>query len=276
MIATALIALREGLEAALVVGIMLGYLRKTGQAGRSRYAWAGVVAAAALSLILALAIQMVGMELQGRAEQLFEGVTMLFAVAILTWMVFWMRRQARSIKGTLEQEMQLAIATGQSWGLVAVAFAAVFREGVETALLLSAAAFASNGLSTLLGALVGLSLAVFVGYLIYASSMRLNVRLFFSVTSALLLLFGAGLLARSIHEFQEAGLISTLNEHVWNTSGWLSETSALGTILQVLVGYTSQPSLEMVISYGAYWIIALFGVRWWGERTVAHLQLQAN
>ncbi|MBI3764743.1 MAG: FTR1 family protein [Chloroflexi bacterium] len=269
--AIALIAFREGLEAALIVGIVLGYLSKIGQAGRTRFAWAGVLAALAVSVALAVGIQVVGAELAGRAEQIFEGTTMFLAVGVLTWMIFWMRYQARVIKSSLEREVDAAVNTGQNWGLAALAFVAVFREGVETALFLSAAAFANDGFGTLLGSIVGLAAAALVGYLIYASTVRLNLRLFFGVTSALLLIFAAGLLAHGIHEFQEAALIPTLNEHIWNTNSILDEKSPLGEVLRAVVGYNGKPSLEEVIAYWAYWLVAVFGVRWWVDRRVARL-----
>ena len=273
MIPALFVAFREGLEAALIVGIVLGYLIKTGHKERARYAWAGVLAAVAASVALALAIQIVGAELEGRAEQVFEGVTMFLAVGVLTWMIFWMRYQARTLKSTLEREVHTAVHAGQNWGLAAVAFLTVFREGVETALFLSAAAFANDGLGTLAGAILGLAIAALVGYLIYATAVRLNLGLFFNVTSVLLLVFAAGLLAHGIHEFQEAGLIPTLNEHLWDTNSILDEQSPAGEVLKALVGYNGNPSVEEVIAYWAYWLVALLGVRWWADRKAARAAL---
>lgn len=269
MLATLLIGFREGLEAALIVGIVLGYLKKIGQTGRSRYAWIGVGLALALSVALAIGIQVAGAELEGRAEEIFEGVTMLLAVGVLTWMVYWMRYQARFLKSALEREVQAVVSGEQNWGLAAVAFTAVIREGVETALLLSAAAFAGNRSQALVGALLGLLAAAVAGALIYASTIRLNLRMFFNVTSVLLLIFAAGLLARGVHEFQEAGLLFTVNDHVWNTGHILDEASPAGQVVNTLFGYTNSPSLESVIAYCAYWILAMFGVRWWLDRKAA-------
>ena len=269
MAAAALIALREGLEAALIIGIVLGYLRKIGYLEGRRPVWAGVFAAVLASLGLAFIIQLVGMELEGRAEQLFEGTTMFLAVGVLTWMIFWMRYQARLIKTSLEQDVQKAVETGTKWGLVLVAFTAVFREGVETALFLSAAAFAADSQGTLIGAALGLAAAVLIGYLIYATTVRLNIRLFFNITSVLLLLFAAGLLAHGIHEFQEAGLIPTVNEHVWDTNHVLDENSSLGQMLKAVFGYNGNPSLEEVVGYVGYWVAVLLGLRLWMERRFA-------
>lgn len=269
MAAAALIALREGLEAALIVGIVLGYLRRIGYLEGRRSVWVGVVAAVLASLGLAFIIQLVGMKLEGRAEEIFEGATMFLAVGVLTWMIFWMRYQARLIKTSLERNIQDAVETGTKWGLIFVAFIAVFREGVETALFLSAAAFASNVQGTLIGAVLGLAAAILIGYLTYASTARMNTRLFFNITSVLLLLFAAGLLAHGIHEFQEAGLIATANEQVWDTNHLLDENSGMGQMLKAVFGYNGNPSLEEVLAYFGYWVAVLLGLRLWMESRFA-------
>lgn len=275
MLVTLLIALREGLEAALIVGIMFGYLKKTGQTTHGRQIWIGVVGAIALSVALAVGIQLAGAELEGAAEEIFEGTAMILAVVVLTWMVVWMRTQARTMKSSLENQVQTAIGGGAGWGLATVAFLAVFREGVETALLLSAAAFTTDAVGALAGAAIGLALAAVLGALIYASTIRLNLRLFFSVTSLLLLAFAAGLLARGVHEFQEAGVLPTINEHVWDLSGVLSEDSAVGQVVSIVFGYQASPSIESVVVYVAYWLATIFGVRWWIDRRLARLGQRA-
>jgi high-affinity iron transporter len=201
---------------------------------------------------------------------------MFLAVGILTWMIFWMRKQSRSLKSSLENEMQTALGGGHNRGIFMVAFLAVFREGVETALFLSAAAFTSDGMSTLLGAVVGLVAAVLVGYLVYASTVRLNMRLFFDVTAVLLLAFAAGLFARGIHEFQEASLLPFLMQQAWNTNLILEDTSTVGLILRAAFGYNGAPSLLEVIGYWLYWIVTLFGVRWWVNRKSAQRAVPAH
>lgn len=275
MIASLLIAFREGLEAALIVGIVLSYLSKTGQSRHARYAWAGIGAAVLVSIALAVIIQAVGAELEGPAEPIFEGTMMLLAVGILTWMIFWMRYQSRTLKSSLEHEIQATIGAGHARGLFAVAFFAVAREGLETALFLSAAAFATDSTTTIIGTILGLGAAVLVGYLIFASTIRLNLKTFFNVTGALLLLFAAGLFAHGIHEFQEVGLLFTLREHIWDISHVLSDESPLGQILKTLVGYSSSPSLEEVIGYVAYWAFVLVGLRWIVDRRIARLEAVA-
>jgi high-affinity iron transporter len=218
---------------------------------------------------VAFVIQTVGLELEGSAEQLFEGTTMFLAVGVLTWMIFWMRYQARLMRTSLEHEVQAAVATGRNLGLAAVSFVAVLREGVETALFLSAAAFASEGGGTLPGALLGLALAVLIGYLIYVTTARLNVRIFFNLTSVLLLIFAAGLFAHGVHEFQEAGVFPTLKAQLWNTNHILDESSTIGEFLKALVGYNGNPSLEEVAAYLAYWVATLLGVRLWMQAKFA-------
>ncbi len=265
MAAATLISLREGLEAALIVGIVLGYLRKINYPQGRGYVWLGVLGAVAASLVVAAVIQAVGFELEGRAEAIFEGATMFLAVGVLTWMIFWMRYQARLIKTSLEQDVHAAVQSGRNQGLAAVSFVAVFREGVETALFLSAAAFASDRGGTLPGAVLGLGIAILIGYVLYASTARLNIRLFFNLTSILLLLFAAGLLAHGVAEFQEAGVIPTLNAQVWDTNQLLDESSPVGQLFKALFGYNGNPSLEEVVAYLFYWVATLLGLRWWME-----------
>ncbi len=269
MLAAFVITLREGLEIALVVGIVLGYLAKTARREQSLYAWTGVIAASVASALLAISMRAVGAELEEPFEQIFEGMTMLLAVAMLTWMVFWMRSQARFFKANLEQRVQRAVTRGQNWGLFLLAFLAVFREGVETALFLAANAFAADTGQTLLGALLGLAIAIAVGVLIYASARRINLKSFFDITSVFILLFAAGLLAHAVHEFQEIGWLPVLTAMAWDTSWFLTNESFIGSLLRSLIGYNARPSLLEVASYAGYWLIVLQAIRWWAQRIVS-------
>ncbi|MBI5304371.1 MAG: FTR1 family protein [Chloroflexi bacterium] len=271
MVSALLITLREGLEAALIVGIVLGYLNKTGQRDRTPFAWAGVAAAAGLSALAALTMRFIGAELEEPFEQIFEGTTMWVAVAVLTWMIFWMRYQARFLKSDLERRVQTAVTRGQNWGVFTLAFVAVLREGVEMALFLAANAFAADGQGTLVGALLGLALATASGVLIYVYAVRLDVKLFFTVTSYLLIVFAAGLLAHGVHEFQEIGWLPILSTIAWDTKAWLSDQSPLGALLRALVGYNDNPTLLEVVSYLAYWVVVLQAVRWWTRRLATQL-----
>ncbi len=260
MVASLLLTFREGLEAALIVGIILGYLAKIGQQDRARTVWWAVGIASALSLAFAVGVNLAGAEFEGQTEEIFEGFAMILAVAVLTWMIFWMRTQARRIKGTLEEEIRLAVRTNQNRALFSVAFLAVFREGIELALFLTAVNVVSGELPTLIGGLIGLAGAVVVGWLIFSSTMRLNVRRFFDVTSGLLIIFAAGLFAHGIHEFQEAGWLPVFVEHVWTLKPIADDTTTLGSILRVLVGYNDNPSLLEIISYLGYWIVILVAI----------------
>ncbi|HSC92887.1 MAG TPA: FTR1 family protein [Gaiellaceae bacterium] len=203
----AVITLREGFEASLVVGIVLAFLARTGRRDRFVAVWAGALAAVAVSVAVGVALFAIGAELEGTAEAVFEGTAMVAAAALLTWMVFWMRRQARTIRRGLEAQVEAALVTGSAVGLGLVAFVGVLREGVETALFLFGAASGGDALVQTIGGIVGLGLAVVLGYGFYRGSGRLDLRRFFSVTSVLLLLFAAWLLARGLHELAEGGVL---------------------------------------------------------------------
>jgi high-affinity iron transporter len=261
MLPSLLLTFREGLEAALLVGIILGYLDQIGRRDRYRPVWTAVGLAAALSLALAVGLHIAGAAFEGRGENLFEGTAMLLAVGVLTWMIFWMRHQARSRKNALEAGIYGAVRQGHAWALFSLAFLAVLREGVELALFLTAVDLVSGGLSTLAGGLIGLGCAILAGWAVYTSTARLNVRRFFDTTGFVLLVFAAGLFAHGLLEFQEAGWLPALAEQVWNLKPVLSDTSTVGSLLRVLVGYHDAPSLLEVIGYLGYWS-AVLAVVW--------------
>jgi len=201
------VVLREGFEASLVVGIVLAFLDRTGRRDGFTAVWVGVSAALALSLAVGIALFAAGAELEGRSEMIFEGVVMLSAAALLTWMIFWMRSRARTLRREIEGRTQAALDAGSAVGLALVVFIGVAREGVETALFLFSSVEGSSRLVSLVGALVGGAVAIGLGYLFYRGSHRLNLRTFFTATSVLLLLFAGYLLAFGLHELAEAGLI---------------------------------------------------------------------
>jgi high-affinity iron transporter len=233
---------REGLEASLIVGIVLGYLAKTENRGYFRLIWLGTAAAVAASVATGAVLFFTIGELEGRSEQIFEGLAMLCAVSVLTWMIFWMRSQAANIKHELEARLASAVAAGSAIGLASVVFFAVLREGVETALFLFAIGESSTPLATGIGAVVGLAVSISLGVAIYMGSRRLNLRQFFTATGLLLIIFAAGLLAHAVHEFQEAGLLPQTVEHLWNTNTIVSEDSHFGKFLTALFGYNDDPS----------------------------------
>ncbi|HEY76110.1 MAG TPA: hypothetical protein G4O00_08010 [Thermoflexia bacterium] len=255
MLASGLITLREGLEAALIVGIVLSVLRRLGHADRAKVVWAGVAAAVGASVVAGLAIHRLGVAFEGRSEEIFEGATMLLAAVVLTWMIFWMQRQGRQIQTELEQDVRRATVAGSNGPLFALAFIAVVREGIETVLFLTAAAFTATPAQTLLGGAMGLGIAVGLGWLTFAAGRRLNMGIFFRVTGLLLLLFAAGLVAQSVHELQEAALLPTFVEHVWDLNPILDENSGVGTLLKALFGYNGDPSLLEVLAYGVYFAV---------------------
>lgn len=266
----ALLTTREGLEASLIVGIVLAYLAKTGNRSSFRVIWAGTAAAVALSILMGAGLFFTVGELSGRSEQIFEGVAMFSAVAVLTWMIFWMRKQAANIKKELEAKLAGALAAGSAVGLASVVFFAVLREGWETALFLFALSESSTPLSTGIGAVAGLVVSISLGIALYMGSRRLNLRQFFTVTGLLLIVFAAGLLAHGVHEFQEAGLLPMTVEHLWNTNAAIPEGSTVGKFLTALVGYNGDPSLLEVLAWAAYLVGALvFFLRplvSWGRR----------
>jgi high-affinity iron transporter len=274
MLASTLITLREGLEAALIVGIMLSVLRKLGHTDRTRPVWTGVMGALFISVGVGLALNTLGVVFQGRGEEIFEGATMFLAAGVLSWMIFWMQRQSRHVQAHLELGVRRAVNAGGTWGLFSLAFVAVVREGIETALFLTATAFSATAAQALIGGGLGLILAVALGWLIFAGGKRLNVRLFFKVTSVLLILFAAGLVGRSVHAFQEAALLPTFVEHVWDLNPILNEGSLLGIFLRSIFGYNANPSLLEALSYATYFsvvgVASLRGVRRLGPAAEAN------
>lgn len=250
MLGALLITLREGLEAALIVGIILAYLTRTANRRAVRSAWLGVAAAVVASLAAGGAIYVTAGEISGPAEPIFEGAATLLAAAVLTWMILWMRRQAVNIKASLQAQIDSALAGGSTFGVALLAFIAVVREGIETVLFL----FAANGVAEsrllfAIGGLLGLGAAVAIGYVLYKGSARLNLKAFFNITGIVLVVFAAGLLAHAIGEFQEAGVVPTGISQVWDTSRVLSQESTLGHFLEALFGYTSRPSLTQAVGY---------------------------
>ncbi|MGN6672325.1 MAG: FTR1 family iron permease [Thermomicrobiales bacterium] len=261
----AVLIFREGLEAALIIAILLGYLRKLGQGRRATGVWAGVGLAVALTLGFALTLQAIGASFDYPSKVIYEGVTSLVAVIMLTGMLFWMTRQARHMKGSLERGVDAALAGGGTVALFSLAFFSVAREGLETGLFLSAAAFASSESAIAVGGAVGLLAAILVAWLMYRVGVRLNLRLFFKVTSVLLLVFGAAILRYAVHEFEEVNLLPPLIEHIWNTGHILPDGTGLGAVLSALVGYTSKPSLLQLLAYVGY-LVGIGAAAWYRSR----------
>jgi len=266
MLPTYLLSLREGLEAALIIGIVLGAVSKIRRTDLAPAVWFGTLSAVAVSILTAVILTSFGMSLEEKAEQIFEGFTMLLAAGILTWMIFWMGKQARFLKSELEDGVNKAAARSAA-GRRAVfwlAFVAVVREGIELAIFITAAFFAGsqseasgNLIQILAGTILGLGTSILLGYTIFATTVRLDLRRFFQVTGILLILFAAGLVAHGVHEFNETGWIPTVVEHVWDVNAILNEDSIAGQLMKTLFGYNGNPSLTEMIAYFAY-IVTVF------------------
>lgn len=257
MFAPFLISVREGLEMALIVAIVLAYLAKTGNRDRFGQVWIGLGAAVGVSIAAAAIIFLIAGELEGAAEKVFEGTAMLIAVLILTWMIFWMRKVSRNIKRELETRVDMALDVGSNLTLISIIFIAVVREGLEEALFLFSASQTSTATQSITGATLGLTVAALLGYALYTGGRWLNLRVFFNVTSVILILVAAGLLAHAIHEFVELGFVPPIIEQVWNINGIVNENGVFGGFLKTVFGYNGNPALIEVAAYLIYTLSCL-------------------
>ena len=260
MLSSLLITLREGLEAALIIGIILAYLARTDNRQGFKSVWIGTLLAVLVSLVSGAGIYLLAGEFSGQAEEIFEGLAMFVAAGVLTWMIFWMRQQAVNIKAHLHAQIQSVLTSGSSFALVILAFVVVVREGIETVLFLFVATrVAESPLLFTVGGFVGLVIAIGIGYTIYKGTSRLNLRTFFNVTSVVLIVFAAGLLAHGVHELNEAGIIPPVVAHVWDINHILPEKATFGRFLTAILGYNANPSLMEVGAYFVYLALALGG-----------------
>jgi high-affinity iron transporter len=258
-----LIGLREGVEAALIVAIVLAYLAKTGHGHQAGRIWVGVAAAAAISFVAGVAIFLTVGSLRAPYEQLFEGITMLLAAIVVTWMLFWMRRQSAGVGGQLRRAVDRVLSEGGLFGLSVLAFSAVIREGIETSLFLvgqaQAARIGSDAAapSVLVGALLGLIGAGAIGYGFYRGSRRIDLARFFRWTGIGLIFIAAGLVASAIHEFIEIGAISVGTSVVFDLRGILPSEDGIGQFLRAIFGYTAQPEGLALGLWATYILVAL-------------------
>lgn len=260
-----LTGLREGVEAALIVAIICAYLARTGNARHFGKIWVGVIAAVAVSFVLGAVIFATAGSLEEPYEQIFEGATMLVAAGVVTWMLFWMRRQAGSARGDLQRAVDRVLTEGTAWGLAVLAFTAVIREGLETALFLvgqaTAAAGGSSGeagaLVVLAGAVVGLGIAVALGYGLYRGSRILNLQAFFRWTGVLLIFIAAGLLSHAVHEFVEIGWITVGTSTAFDVGALLPHDEGIGLFLRAIFGYTSSPEWVTLAIWATYIVVVL-------------------
>ena len=271
LLSSLLITFRETLEAALIVTIMITYLRKTGKEEYSGYAYGGVGAALLLSLLLGYGVQAVYGSLGETQSQVFEGVASLTAVIVLTYMIMWMSGHGREIKGSLESKMDISLSQGELLGIAFLAFIAVFREGLETVLFLSAA-FVQDSSGTIVGVISGSGVVLVLSVLLMKGTVNLEISKFFKVSNVLLIILAAGLAGYGVHELIEAGEGIGVNIGWWaqkpfninppiNLDGsypFLHEKGVIGSILKTLVGYDGDPEWLRILVYLGYWSIVGF------------------
>ena len=261
MLIAFLIMLREGIEAALIVGIVAGFLKQSGHSRLMPKVWLGVALAALMCLGVGYGIHSATGEIPQKEQEFVVGVIGLVAVAMLTYMILWMKKAARSMKQQLQDSVQMALnrGDGQGWALVGMAFLAVAREGLESVFFLLAVFQQSPTWSMPVGAVLGLLAAVVIGALIYQGGMRLNLAKFFRWTGAFLIVVAAGLVAGSLRALHEAGVWNHLQEVVFDSSKYLHEDSPLGVLLGGFFGYTDHPTQGEVLA----WLLYLVPVMIW-------------
>jgi len=250
-----ILTLREGLEAALIIAIVAAYLKKTGKKDLTKYLWLG----SGLAVLVSVILSAVFWTLYGFAESYaglwFEAFAMFTATGVLTYMIFWMAKNARKIKGELQERLDVAISSGQLLGISAVAFTSVLREGVETILFLSAAA-AISFTETVVGAALGLFVAAIVAVFLMRGTLKLDWRKFFLYTSVLLLLFASGITMQGAQALQELGVLPPIIDHVYDLSVVLpEENNVLGSVLHVFIGYHDAPSLMILLVQFTYLLV---------------------
>jgi high-affinity iron transporter len=255
---TFLIGLREGLEASLVVGILVAYLVKSGHRDRLRPLWGGIAVAIAISLGFGALLQFTSAELSFKAQEAFGGFASLLAVAFVTWMVFWMRRTARFLKTELHGRLDTALTLGPL-ALALTAFVAVGREGLETALFLWAAVQSTEQTaSPIIGAVLGLLAAVALGWLLYRRAVNLNLKTFFTWTGAGLVVVAAGVFSYGVHDLQEAGILPGLNTIAFDVSDTIAPSSWYGTLLKGIFNFSPRTSVLEAIAWVSYVVPVLY------------------
>lgn len=254
MFANFLIGLREGLEAALIVSILVTYLVKTGNRNQVSKIFYGTAAAIALSVAIGFFMTLVLDQLPKGIQELISGLISIVAVFLVTWMIFWMARQSRALGGQLRQKVDVAIETSV-WALASVAFLSVIREGIETSVLIwSAARATTDDGSSALGALFGLLSAAVIGVLLYRGALKVNLGTFFKYTGTYLILVAAGILAYGIGELQEVGVFNILTETTYSFTWLIPKDGAVDSLLRGLFGFKVQPTILETLAWSLYLI----------------------
>jgi high-affinity iron transporter len=265
MLATLVIFLREGVEASMIIAILLAYLNRIGRREHFRDVFIGVGAALILATAGgAVAYTTIRSYDGSRVQTIFETVTYLVAATVLTYMTFWMRSHARSLSKELRARAEAALDGRARWGLGLLAFQAVGREGLETVVFTLAIIFSTSAASALSGALIGLAGSLAIAFVIYRLGHRLNLSRFFTVIGVLLMVFAAGLLADSVQNMQELGWLPVLDTPMWHSASLLSEDSSFGDVLHSFFGYSDAPTplqLLVYVGYLAIVIVAYLGLR---------------
>lgn len=254
-----IVGLREGIEAALVIGIILAYLTKIEHKPLRRYVLLGAGLAVVASAVGAVIWAVAWGEFGGPGGALFEGVAAILAVIVLTSMILWMMKAARNIRKHVEQRIDILVDRRQLTGLTSLAFLAVFREGVETILFMAGLKGQTTTADLVTGVGIGLVVAAFVGFGIYGASWKVNLRRFFQVTGVVLIVIAAGLFAFGVHELQEAGVLPWLSGEVYNLQAAFPDGQAnpSGFILRGLIGYNDNPTWLEAVAYSSYWLFTI-------------------
>ncbi|MEW2516749.1 iron uptake transporter permease EfeU [Actinacidiphila alni] len=258
MFANYLIGLREGLEASLIVCILIAYLVKSDRRESLPPVWTGIGAAVVLSFGFGALLQFGSSELTFKAQEALGGSLSIVAVGLVTWMVFWMRRTARHLKAELQGKLDAALAMGTT-ALVVTAFLSVGREGLETALFVWTAVQSSDdGARPLVGAMLGLVTAVILGWLFYRGAVRINLAKFFTWTGGMLVVVAGGVLAYGLHDLQEAGWIGGLNNLAFDISSTIPPDSWYGTLLKGIFNFQPDPTVLQLCAWFAYLVPTLY------------------
>lgn len=251
MFLSGVITFREALESLLVVSILFSYLVRTNQLVFKRFVIKGVLFGVVIALILSQLLDLIFGGLPEKNEPLFEGILLFLAAGFITWMILWVHRQ-KNVAGKLKNKLQGHIAQGSAVGIFFLAATSVMREGTEAVLYLKANSVVNGG-QQLLGATLGIIVALLTGYAMFYLSRKLPLKAVFNSTSVLLLLFAAGMVGRGIHEFQELGMLPLFSiDPLFNASHVLADDTGIGSLLSTMFGYTSKPSILEVVGYGSY------------------------
>lgn len=253
MFSAGVIAFRESLEAVLVVGIILSFLQKTERTHFTKFVWQGLVGGLLCAIVVGFLVKVFFGGLHGEQEQIFEGILMFVTTTLLTWMIIWVHRQRQAVKD-LKEKVAFHADRGYGLGISLLVASSIFREGTETALYLQASSVL-GATNQFIGVILGILLALILGYSFFSFAMKIRLTTIFNITSVFLVLFAAGLVSHGIHEFQEASLLPIFSfDPIINLSNILDHKSFFGSFLRVLFGYTSKPTILEITSYSSYMV----------------------